>query len=325
MGAFIDNEIPLLGTARDDGPRAGGATAPEPVSTLGTPMRLFSKHALPYSHSAAYTACPRTRLVAGCDLRTHVLERWGEIYGVSERHLYTDYKQMIAQERPDIVSVATQPEHRAEIIIYAIEHGARAIYAEKALAASVEQGDAIAAACAKHSVALNMGTNRRYDTGYDAACELIHSGEIGALKSIVVHSTSALFNGLSLRAAEHTALQPCCVYHKIDTETRSVVAGASHTLDIANRLAGDVPVVSVQGDLTNGHAMVAQADGSERPMVDGRVLRGDPTGQGTIRYANGVTAYMLNSGAGTEVEAICERGIIRGLNNGESWVRGPLN
>ena len=53
----------------------------------------------------------------------------------------------------------------------------------------------LAAACAKHSVALNMGTNRRHDTGYDAACDLIHSGEIGALKSIVVHSTSALFNG----------------------------------------------------------------------------------------------------------------------------------
>ena len=41
------------------------------------------------------------------------------------------------------------------------------------------------------------------------------------------------------------------MYHKTDTETRSVVAGASHTLDIANRLAGDVPVVSVQGDLTD--------------------------------------------------------------------------
>jgi hypothetical protein len=34
---------------------------------------------------------------------------------------------------------------------------------------------------------------------------------------------------------------------------------------------------------------------------------------------NGVTAYMLNSGRGMEVEAVCERGVITSLNNGETW------
>ena len=43
---------------------------------------------------------------------------------------------MIDVERPDIVSIATQPEGRAEITVHAAEHGARAIYAEKAMAAS---------------------------------------------------------------------------------------------------------------------------------------------------------------------------------------------
>ena len=38
---------------------------------------------------------------------------------------------MLERERPDIVSVATQPEQRAAIVIHACEHGARAIYAEK--------------------------------------------------------------------------------------------------------------------------------------------------------------------------------------------------
>ena len=41
---------------------------------------------------------------------------------------------------------------------------------------------------------------------------------------------------------------------------------------------------------------------------------------GVVKFENGVTAYMLeSSGAGMEVECICERGILRGLNNGESW------
>jgi len=100
--------------------------------------------------------------VAGCDLRPEIREQWGKRFGVEPPHLYEDYKEMIAAEQPDILSVATQPEHRAAIVIYAAEHGVKAIYAEKALAASLEEANAIAAACAANDVALNMGTNRRY-------------------------------------------------------------------------------------------------------------------------------------------------------------------
>ena len=87
-----------------------------PVSTLGTPMALFSAQTLPMGHSGAYTVCERTELVAGCDLRPEILEKWGPFYHVAPEHCYTDYKEMIAKEKPDIVSVVTQPEHRAEIM-----------------------------------------------------------------------------------------------------------------------------------------------------------------------------------------------------------------
>ena len=93
----------------------------ESVSTLGIPMRLKPPSMLPYGHSPAYEACERTDLVAGCDLRPEIREQWGKRFGVSEEHLYEDYKELIAKEKPDIVSVCTQPEHRAAIIIYAVE------------------------------------------------------------------------------------------------------------------------------------------------------------------------------------------------------------
>ena len=49
-------------------------------------------------------------------------------------------------------------------------------------------------------------------------------------------------------------------------------------------------------------------------------MRRFETAHGVVKFENGVTAYMLeSSGAGMEVECICERGILRGLNNGESW------
>ena len=71
------------------------------------------------------------------------LEVFGQRYGVGKDHLYTDYKELIAKEQPDILSIATQPEQRAEIAIYAAEHGVKALYCEKALCASLPEADAM--------------------------------------------------------------------------------------------------------------------------------------------------------------------------------------
>lgn len=133
MGAFIDNEVP------DD----------------------LEHRPLPYSHAAGYEACNRTELVACSDLRTDVMAQTGLRYGVPQDRHYTDYQAMIDREQPDIVSVATQPEQRAEVVIYAAAHGVKAIYAEKAMAASLEDSDAMVEAVERNGVFFNMGTNRR--------------------------------------------------------------------------------------------------------------------------------------------------------------------
>ena len=150
MGAFIDNEF------------------------VGLPGRYA-----PHSHAAGYEAHDRTELVAGVDMRPDVLAQFGQRYGVTESHLYTDYREMLAKEQPDIVSIATQPEQRAEIAIYAAEHGVKALYCEKALCASLQEADAIEAAVERHGVVFNMGTNRRWHPGYAKMRELIASGELG--------------------------------------------------------------------------------------------------------------------------------------------------
>ena len=63
------------------------------------------------------------------------------------------------------------------------------------------------------------------------------------------------------------------------------------------------------------HEFILLPDGSARPLLDkdengGNILRSDPVAHGIVHYENGVTAYMLNSGRGTEFECICERGIV---------------
>ncbi len=165
MGAFIDNE-----------------TADNPSMVL------------PYSHAAGYEACARTDLVAGSDLRQDVLERFGSRYNVGADHWYTDYRALIANEQPDILSIATQPEQRCEIILHAVEQGVRALYVEKPLCSSIAEAETIRDAVNANDVAFNMGTNRRWHTGFDAMHAKIHGGDFGALRTLANFSTGAFFN-----------------------------------------------------------------------------------------------------------------------------------
>ena len=54
----------------------------------------------------------------------------------------------------------TTPPHPISPPHATLRHGAKAIYAEKAMCASVEEANAIHECLVKHGVHLNMGTNR---------------------------------------------------------------------------------------------------------------------------------------------------------------------
>ncbi len=228
----------------------------------------------PYSHAAAYEACERTTLVALADQRADVMARAGERYGVPTAHQYTDYREMLAACRPDIVSVATQPEQRAEIVIHAAGHGARAIYAEKAMAASLAEADAMVQAVEGNGVAFNMGSNRRWHPGFRVLGSLIAEERYGALRSLTVHCGHGIFNM------------------------------GSHAIDLVLMLNGDAPVSWVQFHLSEG------AD-----QIEGDTLRADPGGGGRLQFADGVPAFLLDSGRPFEAEVVCERGVVTTVGN----------
>ncbi len=190
MGGFIDNEV------------------------IGSP-----KAALPYSHAAGFRACPRTDLIACADLRPEVMAEFGRQYQIPPVGQYTDYRQLIDQEQPDIISIATQPEQRAEITIYAAEHGVKAIYAEKAMSASLGEAYAMVEALEQHGVFFNLGTNRRWSVAYDQMKALVDGGELGALKTVIIYNNGTLFNT------------------------------GSHYIDLVMRLNSDQPAVWAQGNL----------------------------------------------------------------------------
>ncbi len=154
-----------------------GGTIDEEVR--GGPNALL----LPYSHSAGYTACERTTIVAAADVVEKNLERVCSKWNIPER--YTDYREMIEKEAPDIVSIATRPGNHAEITTFAAEHGVKGIYCDKPLCASMEEADAMVEICEKNQVKFNLGTQRRYTPGYIKMREVVESGEIGERRSVI--------------------------------------------------------------------------------------------------------------------------------------------
>ena len=68
-------------------------------------------------------------LVAASDLLPEQLQDFKRRWGVTA--LYSDYREMIAKEKPDIVSVTTRAQERAEVVISVAEAGVRVIYATK--------------------------------------------------------------------------------------------------------------------------------------------------------------------------------------------------
>ena len=240
-------------------------------SRMGAFIDNERKRAYAFSHAACYEASPRTELVACTDLRADVLDRAGERYGVPREHRYLDHREMLAAEQPDIVSIATQPEQRTEIVLQVIEAGVKAIYAEKAMAASMAETEAVVSAVRDAGVAFNLGTNRRWDPRYDRMAEIANSGDYGELHSILFHAMHGLFNM------------------------------GSHAFDLMLKLNRDATAVRVQGRLDE-----------EEDLFDGDVMVRDPRGHGIVDFANGVTGYGLNTGAGWTMEAVCEGAVIQG-------------
>src|SRR2546421_5843716 len=144
----------------------------------------------PYGHFSAYQAIEQTTVVAVANRGAERLERFARRFGVA--NTYLDYREMIAEERPDIVSVTTPSWARAEPIIFAAEHGVRGIYAEKGLCASLEEADRIVAACKANHVAFNWGAMRRHDDGFRRLRAAVARGDIGEPRFATMYSYTDL-------------------------------------------------------------------------------------------------------------------------------------
>ncbi|MFP6644916.1 MAG: Gfo/Idh/MocA family oxidoreductase [Candidatus Latescibacterota bacterium] len=137
---------------------------------------------LPTSYAEALRNQPEIELVAAADRDRKRLKAFEERYG--EGATYTDAEQMLRQERPDIVAIATNTKHRADLTCLAVECGAKGIFTEKPMVHTLEEADRMVKICADAGVPLSCGAITTTHPSFARARALLDGGAIGELVSM---------------------------------------------------------------------------------------------------------------------------------------------
>jgi predicted dehydrogenase len=239
--------------------RAGGGNTPK-----------GGGHQIGYTHGEMHSRAGRVRLAAAADISAENLAAFQERFAVEEG--YTDHRAMLADARPEIVSICTYVGLHRQLIEDAARAGVKGIICEKPFLASPADIAAVQEVAAETGVKIVVCHIRRYRPAFRRARELYLSGEVG---------------------------RPLMCLAGI--EGWDLSEWGSHWLDMFRFLHGDVPVEWVMGqarvrDLRGyGHAMEDHAvayfgfAGGGKALLDGGVGMAGPATmtlvgtEGTIR------------------------------------------
>jgi predicted dehydrogenase len=141
---------------------------------------------------------------------------------------YTDLEQMLAQARPDLVTVSLPNEGHFEPTLELIRHDV-ALLVEKPLVFNLDEADQLIDEAARRGLFFAINFNHRYAEAVQRAHAAIASGELGE----IVHVTWR-FGGEA---------------NPGDSPHRNLIETQCHGFDMLEHLAG--PISSVMAEMTN--------------------------------------------------------------------------
>lgn len=125
---------------------------------------------------------PGVELVAAADTyasrRVHVQEVYGRQVDV-----YTDYRELLARDDIDAVLICTPDHLHAPMSIDAMR-AKKAVYCEKPMTRSVEEGPEVIKVAAETKAVFQVGSQYASSILYEKARDLIAAGEIGVLNTV---------------------------------------------------------------------------------------------------------------------------------------------
>jgi len=138
------------------------------------------------------------RVIAVCDLKRPVLEATRNV--VNEHYkdagcaTYKDFRELIARDDIDVVSIATT-DHWHVLVALATARAGKAIYLEKPMGLSLAEDQALRDVCHHYGTIFQFGTQQRSSRDFRFACELALNGRIGDLHTINVWCVGSASGG----------------------------------------------------------------------------------------------------------------------------------
>lgn len=181
---------------------------------------LFGLGKISRAHLHGYLApenADRISVVAGADPSEEARQRFTNETGIERT--YTDYRELLEREQPEIVSICTWPPLHPEMVEASAAAGVKGILCEKPMAVDLSGADRMLKAAQDASMVLTVGHQRRLMQLYIRAREFIDDGAIGELIQVNVIAGGDL------------------------------LTDGTHGVDLLRFLTGDVPAEWVMGNI----------------------------------------------------------------------------
>jgi predicted dehydrogenase len=224
-------------------------------------------------HARVYTALPTAKLVGVVDTIADRAAEIGSTYGVPA---FTEYREMLETESPDVVTVAVPTSLHEAVTIDALESGAH-VLVEKPIAATVRQAQAIIDRASDLGRKLMVGHIVRFDPAIQALKRHLDDGELGRIFQIICRRVGPF---------------PARI-----RDVGVVIDLAPHDLDVMRFVSGDEPVrvyAETQQEIHTAHEDLLTA---------------------MLRFRNGLTGVLeinwLTPTKVRDVTVLGERGMFR--------------
>ncbi|MBB5852143.1 Gfo/Idh/MocA family protein [Amycolatopsis umgeniensis] len=234
--------------------------------TTGTPLRaaIIGTGGIAKSHLAAYEAHPSdVTVVAAADVDE------ARVAGFSTGDIkpYTDFRRLLAEEKPDLVSLCTPPSQHAGQAVRALRAGAW-VWCEKPPCRSLSEYDEITAAESEGGPYASFVFQHRFGSAAAHFRDLLAAGELG--RPLVAHCQTTWF-----RDAEYYA-----VPWRGDWATEGggpAMGQGIHQIDLLLHLLGDwAEIRAMTGRLVHD-------------------VRTDDVSTALVRFESGAMATVVNS------------------------------
>lgn len=182
-------------------------------------------------HADALAAMPDVEIVGFADTDLPRAQKAAATYG---GRAYTDYQEMLAAERPDVVHICTPHNLHAPMAVYAMEHGCD-VFCEKPMGITPADAQRMREASEKTGCRLGVCFQNRFRFCAQTAIRKLRSGELGRVlgaKAILTWNRGMDY----YRSGDWRGLWK--------TEGGVLINQSIHTLDLLDQFCGGFSSVS---------------------------------------------------------------------------------